>query len=58
VAVQAFLDGRLPFTGIGKVIDSTLARCETRPADDLAAVLDADTQARRTASALVMPEAA
>jgi 1-deoxy-D-xylulose-5-phosphate reductoisomerase len=58
VAVQAFLDGRLPFTGIGKVIDSTLARCETRPADDLAAVLDADAQARRTASALVMPEAA
>ena len=58
VAVQAFLDGRLPFTGIGKLIDSTLARCETRPADDLAAVLDADAQARRTAAALVMAEAA
>jgi 1-deoxy-D-xylulose-5-phosphate reductoisomerase len=58
VAVQAFLDGRLPFTGIGEVIDSTLARCETRPADDLAAVLDADAQARRTAAALVLAEAA
>jgi 1-deoxy-D-xylulose-5-phosphate reductoisomerase len=58
VAVQAFLDGRLPFTGIGEVIDSTLARCETQPADDLAAVLDADAQARRTAAALVLAEAA
>jgi 1-deoxy-D-xylulose-5-phosphate reductoisomerase len=58
VAVQAFLEGRLPFTGIGKVIETTLARCATRPADELAAVLGADAEARRTAAALVMPEAA
>jgi 1-deoxy-D-xylulose-5-phosphate reductoisomerase len=58
VAVQAFLAGRLAFTGIGGVIETTLARCETRPAENLAAVLEADAQARRTATGLVMAQAA
>jgi 1-deoxy-D-xylulose-5-phosphate reductoisomerase len=58
VAVQAFLESRLPFTGIVKVIEATLARCETGPAHDLAAVLEADARARRTANSLVMAEAA
>jgi len=58
VAVQAFLDARLPFTGIGRVIETTLERCATRVARDLAAVLDADAEARRTANSLVMAEAA
>jgi 1-deoxy-D-xylulose-5-phosphate reductoisomerase len=58
VAVQAFLDGRLAFTGIGGVIERTLAKCEIHSAENLAAVLAADTQARRTATGLVMAQAA
>jgi 1-deoxy-D-xylulose-5-phosphate reductoisomerase len=58
VAVEAFLAGRLPFTGIGRVIETTLARCESGPAADLASVLEADARARRTADSLVMAEAA
>ena len=58
IAVEAFLAGGLPFTGIGRVIETTLARCEAGPAADLAAVLEADARARRTAGSLVMAEAA
>ena len=58
VAVQSFLGGRLPFTGIGEVIERTLAKCEIHPAENLAAVLEADSQARRTAGSLVMAAAA
>jgi 1-deoxy-D-xylulose-5-phosphate reductoisomerase len=58
VAVQAFLGGRLPFTGIGEVIEMTLARCEVGSAENLAAVLEADSLARRTADSLVMAQAA
>jgi 1-deoxy-D-xylulose-5-phosphate reductoisomerase len=58
VAVQSFLGGRLAFTGIGRVIETTLARCETGPAADLAAVLEADARARRAADSLIMAEAA
>ena len=58
VAVAAFLAGRLPFTGIARVIDETLNDLAAAPADDLAAVLAADAQARRAASALVMARAA
>jgi 1-deoxy-D-xylulose-5-phosphate reductoisomerase len=58
VAVQAFLARRLPFTGIGRVIETTLAKCEAGAARDLEAVLDADARARRVADSLVMAEAA
>jgi len=58
VAVAAFLAGRLPFTGIARVIDQTLNDLPVAPADELAAVLAADAQARRAASALVMARAA
>jgi 1-deoxy-D-xylulose-5-phosphate reductoisomerase len=58
VAVQAFLAGRLPFTGIGEVIERTLAKCEVAPAENLHAVLEADSLARRTANGLVMAQAA
>jgi 1-deoxy-D-xylulose-5-phosphate reductoisomerase len=58
VAVQAFLARRLPFTGIGRVIETTLAKCEAGAARDLDAVLDADASARRVADSLVMAEAA
>ena len=51
--MQAFLDGRLRFTAIPEVIESTLAAHAVRPADSLEAVLAEDTSARRHAEALV-----
>lgn len=58
VAVDAFLGGRLGFTGIARVIRDTLAEVSAGPVDDLSAVLAADRKARRTANALVMAQAA
>ncbi len=49
VAVAAFLDGELPFTGIAPVIAETLERAGVRPADSLEAILAADGEARRLA---------
>ncbi len=58
VAVEAFLGGRLGFTGIARVIRETMAEVPAGPADGLPAVLAADRNARDTASALVMAQAA
>jgi 1-deoxy-D-xylulose-5-phosphate reductoisomerase len=48
VAVEGFLEGRLAFTGIPRVIEGTLAALTPRPATDLAAVLEDDARARET----------
>jgi len=53
VAVQAFLDERLNFTGICTVIDKVLQRLDAGPVNALEDVLDADAEARRLASALI-----
>jgi len=58
VAVEAFLAGRLAFTGIARVIEAVLAAVAAGPADDLAAVMKADAQARSAAAARVMALAA
>ena len=58
VAVEAFLAGRLAFTGIARVIEDVLAAVAAGPAEDLAAVLNADAQARSAASTRVMALAA
>jgi 1-deoxy-D-xylulose-5-phosphate reductoisomerase len=58
VAVEAFLAGRLAFTGIAHVIEGVLAAVPAGPADDLATVMKADAQARSEASARVMALAA
>jgi 1-deoxy-D-xylulose-5-phosphate reductoisomerase len=58
VAVEAFLSGRLAFTGIPGVIADTLASVPPRAADDLAAVMAADGHARRAASARILAIAA
>jgi 1-deoxy-D-xylulose-5-phosphate reductoisomerase len=55
VAVQAFLDQRLNFTGICTVIDKVLQRLDARPVKALGDVLDADATARRLANALIEP---
>jgi 1-deoxy-D-xylulose-5-phosphate reductoisomerase len=52
VAVEAFLDGRLPFLGIADVVERTLAQIECVPARDLADLTAMDAEARRVASAL------
>lgn len=52
VAVQAFLDGRLAYTGIPHIIEATLARLAVREADSLAAILDSDAEARVCAQEL------
>jgi 1-deoxy-D-xylulose-5-phosphate reductoisomerase len=55
VAVQAFLDQRLNFTGIAAVIDQVMQRMESRPVKELADVFEADEAARRSAAALIEP---
>ena len=55
IAVQAFLERRLNFTGITTVIDKVLQRLESSPVKALGDVLDADSAARRLASALIEP---
>jgi 1-deoxy-D-xylulose-5-phosphate reductoisomerase len=55
VAVQAFLERRLNFTGIATVCDKVLQRLEASPVNELGDVLDADAAARRLASALIEP---
>lgn len=55
VAVQAFLDRRLNFTGIAAVIDKVMQRLESRPVKALGDVLEADAAARRAALAMIEP---
>jgi 1-deoxy-D-xylulose-5-phosphate reductoisomerase len=49
VAVAAFLDRRIAFTDIPRTIEAALDAHETRPADTLEAVLDADRWGREYA---------
>ena len=53
VAVAAFLERRLPFTGIPMLIEAVLAALALDPQPDLAAVLAADAAARECAAALL-----
>jgi 1-deoxy-D-xylulose-5-phosphate reductoisomerase len=53
VAVAAFLEERIPFLSIPRVIEETLARHQVRTAVELEDVLEADRKARADASAVV-----
>jgi len=53
VAVDAFLEGALGWTGIAEVVDETLAAWVDDHADDLEAVLAADAEARARAREIV-----
>jgi 1-deoxy-D-xylulose-5-phosphate reductoisomerase len=57
VAVQAFLDRRLNFTGIATVIDKVLQRLGSSSVKALEDVFAADAAARRVAVALIEPSA-
>jgi 1-deoxy-D-xylulose-5-phosphate reductoisomerase len=50
VAVAAFLDERLPFVGIPRVVAQTLEKLPSSEPDDLATVLAVDAEARRIAA--------
>lgn len=51
IAVAAFLDGRLPFVAIPRVVDNTLSALTSFEPADLSAVLAVDAEARRIATA-------
>lgn len=53
VAVQAFLDGRLRFTAIHRLIDDTMQTLAPRPADSLNCILEDDRRARMHARARI-----
>ena len=56
VAVRAFLERRLAFTGIPRVIEATLVRCTSREANSLDVILEDDAVARDTAMAVLAGE--
>lgn len=51
IAVEAFLDNRLPFDRIAAVIETALAAAASEPPPDIDAVIDIDRQARALALA-------
>jgi 1-deoxy-D-xylulose-5-phosphate reductoisomerase len=51
IAVEAFLDRRLPFNRIATVIETALAAAASEPPPDIDAVIDVDRQARALALA-------
>jgi 1-deoxy-D-xylulose-5-phosphate reductoisomerase len=58
VAVEAFLDGALPFTGIAEVVERALAAIEPAPVRHFSDLYRADAAARETARELVQGVAA
>ena len=58
VAVEAFLDERLAFLDIPRIIETTLAQVTHRPADTLETILADDEAARVVARQLIMELAA
>jgi 1-deoxy-D-xylulose-5-phosphate reductoisomerase len=53
IAVQAFLDGEIPFTGIAEVIERTLDAHEPRPIHHFNVLYGADAEAREHARELL-----
>ncbi len=53
VAVHAFLDGRINFTAIAEVIESTLAEVTLREADSFDVILEEDALARACANEMI-----
>jgi 1-deoxy-D-xylulose-5-phosphate reductoisomerase len=47
VAVQAFLDNRIPFSGIPRLVNQAMEEHALDPAAELEAILEADAWARR-----------
>ena len=49
VAVQAFLDGKIPFTAIADIAKNTLDQMPYRDATSVAEILEIDIEARSAA---------
>ena len=49
VAVEAFLDGRLDFLGIARLVETVLGASDFTPVPDTATIIEADGAARRLA---------
>ena len=58
VAVQAFLEGRVAFTGISGVVEQTLAGLEPVPVDSIEVVMAEDRRARDYAARCIDPRSA
>ena len=55
IAVAAFLDGAIPFTGIARTIERVLERTPAAHPDTIAAVLASDSEARSLAREMLTP---
>jgi 1-deoxy-D-xylulose-5-phosphate reductoisomerase len=53
IAVQAFLDGKIPFPAIAATVEETLARQAAREPSSIAEVLEIDREARELARSIV-----
>jgi 1-deoxy-D-xylulose-5-phosphate reductoisomerase len=53
VAVEAYLQGRIPFTGIARTIEQVLMQTSPRPPASIQQVLAADQAARRLAGQII-----
>jgi 1-deoxy-D-xylulose-5-phosphate reductoisomerase len=53
IAVEAFLNGRIGFSGIAEVVEETLGCVPSRRASSVAELLEIDAASRRAASDLV-----
>jgi 1-deoxy-D-xylulose-5-phosphate reductoisomerase len=58
IAVQAFLDGQIPFTGISEVVEETLARMPARSPQSIGDILKIDAESRVLAREMVVARAA
>ena len=58
VAVGAFLDGAIPWTGLGEVLKEALSEHDGSEIDSADAVVDVDRRSRRTTEAIVKRRAA
>ena len=50
VAVQAFLDGKIKFTDIRKIVENTLSGHSSKDGGDLGVLLESDAWARKQAN--------
>ena len=49
IAVEAFLDGKIPLSGIPKIVESVMNKHESKPAASLEIILETDSWARKQA---------
>jgi 1-deoxy-D-xylulose-5-phosphate reductoisomerase len=58
IAVEAFLNGSVAFLQLAEVVEETLSRSKISPASDLTTIIEADKNARETATAWIASNAA